>query len=103
MKAILIINPKSGNTKRKMPPILKWTFKKLEKTVISVSEPRITAEEIIRRSKKDCLKENIKLDVEFTKYPKHAIELAKGAENKYDMVIAAGGDGTDKRSHKWYR
>jgi diacylglycerol kinase (ATP) len=94
MKALLIINPKSGKTERRMPPVLKWTFKKLEKTVISVSEPRISAEEIISEVEEVCLKENIKLDVEFTKYPKHAIELAKDAENKYDLVIAAGGDGT---------
>jgi lipid kinase, YegS/Rv2252/BmrU family len=94
MKAILIINPKSGDTKRKMPPILKWTFKKFEKTVISVSEPKITAEEIIKEVRKSCVKENIKLVVKFTKHPKHAMELAKGAKNKYDMVIAAGGDGT---------
>ena len=94
MKAILIINPKSGDTKRKMPPISKWTFKKLEKTVISVSEPKITAEEIIKEVRKSCVKEDIKLDIEFTKHPKHAMELAKGAKNKYDMVIVAGGDGT---------
>jgi len=94
MKAILIINPRSGNTKRKMPPIFKWTFKKFEKAVISVSEPIITAEEIIQEVGKSCAKENIKLDVEFTKHPNHATEMAKGAKNKYDMVIVAGGDGT---------
>src|SRR5665647_719216 len=94
MKAILIINPKSGNTKRKMPPIFKWTFKKFEKTVISVSEPKITAQEIMEEVRKNCVKENIKLDIKFTKHPKHAMEIAEGAKNKYDMVIAAGGDGT---------
>ena len=94
MKAILIINPKSGKTKRKMPPLLKWTFKKLEKRVIEVSVPKTTAEEIIKEVRKSCVKENIKLDIEFTKHPKHAMELAKGAKNKYDMVIVAGGDGT---------
>jgi diacylglycerol kinase (ATP) len=94
MKAILIINPRSGNTKRKMPPLLKWTFKKFEKAVISVSEPIITAEEIIQEVGKSCDKEKIKLDVEFTKHPNHATEMAKDAKNKYDMVIVAGGDGT---------
>jgi diacylglycerol kinase (ATP) len=94
MKAILIINPRSGNTKRKMPPLLKWTFKKFEKAVISVSEPIITAEEIIQEVVKSCDKEKIKLDVEFTKHPNHATEMAKDAKNKYDMVIVAGGDGT---------
>jgi diacylglycerol kinase (ATP) len=77
-----------------MPPIFKWTFKKLEKRVIDVSVPKVTAAEIIKEVRKSCIKENIKLDIEFTKHPKHAIELAKGAKNKYDMVIVAGGDGT---------
>jgi len=94
MQAILIINPKSGQTKRKMPPILKWTFKKLEKRAADVFEPKTTAEEIIEEVKNICIKENIKLNIEFTKHPKHAIELARGAKNKYDMVIVAGGDGT---------
>jgi len=94
MKAILIINPKSGKIKRKMPPILKWTFKKLEKSVIGVSTPKTTAAEIIKEVKKSCVKEKIKLDIEFTKHPMHAMELAKGAKNKYDIVIVAGGDGT---------
>jgi len=94
MKAILIINPKSGNTKRKMPPIFKWTYKKFEKTVISISEPKMTAQEIIEEVRKICVKGNIKLDIKFTKHPKHAMEIAEGAKNKYDMVIAAGGDGT---------
>lgn len=94
MKAILIINPKSGKTKRKMPPILKWTFKKLKKRVIGIPKRKTTARKIINEVKKRCYKEKIKLDIEFTKHPKHAMELAKDAKNKYDMVIAAGGDGT---------
>jgi diacylglycerol kinase (ATP) len=94
MKAILIINPTSGKIKRKMPPIFKWTFKKLEKAVMAVSLPKTTAAEIIKQVRKSCGKENIKLDIEFTKYPKHAMKLAKGAKNKYDIVIVAGGDGT---------
>ena len=60
----------------------KWTLKKLEKNLLDVSVPKITAEEIIKEVKKICIKGNIKLDVEFTKHPKHAIELAKGAKNK---------------------
>ncbi len=94
MKAILIINPISGKTKRKMPPILKWTFKKLKKRVIGISKSKTTAQEIIKEVKKRCDKERIKLDIEFTKHPKHAMELAKDAKNKYDLVIVAGGDGT---------
>ncbi len=94
MKAMLIINPVSGKTKRKMPPILKWTFKKLEKRIEGIAETKTTAKEIIREVKKSCDKEKIKLDIEFTKHPKHAMELAKNARNKYDLVIVAGGDGT---------
>lgn len=94
MKVILIINPTSGKIKRKMPPIFKWTFKKLEKVLMGVSVPKTTAAEIIKEVRKTCVKENIKLDIEYTRYPMHATELAKGAKNKYDMVIVAGGDGT---------
>jgi len=94
MKAILIINPKSGKTKRKLPPILKWTLKKLEKKVEGIPKKKTTADEIIREVRKRCYKEKIKLDIEFTKYPKHAMKLAQDAKDKYDMVIVAGGDGT---------
>ena len=94
MKALLIINPNSGQSKKKMPPILKWTFKKLEKTVTEVAVPVATAEEIIKEVSRNCVKGNIELDIEFTKHPNHAMELAKGAINNYGMVIAAGGDGT---------
>jgi diacylglycerol kinase (ATP) len=94
MKAILIINPKSGNTKIKISPLLKWNLKKLEKTVKEVYSPKPTAAEIIEEVRKSCNKENIKLDIEFTKHPKHAMEIAKDARKKYDMVIVAGGDGT---------
>jgi diacylglycerol kinase (ATP) len=94
MKAKLIINPMSGKTKRKMPPILKWTFKKLAKKLMGIPMPKTTAKEIIREVQKRCDKEKIKLDVEFTKHPKHATELAKHAKNKYDLIIVAGGDGT---------
>ena len=94
MKAILIINPTSGNTKGIMPPIFKWTFKKLEKTVMTVAVPQTSAAEIKKEVRKSCIKENIKLDIKFTKHPKHAMELAEGAKKKYDMVIVAGGDGT---------
>jgi YegS/Rv2252/BmrU family lipid kinase len=94
MKAILIINPMSGKTKRKMPPILKWTFKKLKNRIKGISKHKITAEEIVEEVRIRCHKEKIKLQVEFTKYPKHAIELAKDAKDKYDLIIVAGGDGT---------
>ncbi|MCX6383035.1 MAG: diacylglycerol kinase family lipid kinase [Actinobacteria bacterium] len=66
----------------------------MEKRVIGVFVPKTTAAEIIKEVRKSCVKESIKLDIKFTKHPKHAMELAKGAKNKYDMVIVAGGDGT---------
>lgn len=94
MKAILILNPESGNTKIKISPLLKWTFKRLENTVKEISTPKITAQELIKEVRENCNKENISLDTEFTKYPKHAVELAKAARDKYDMIIVAGGDGT---------
>ena len=94
MKAKLIINPIAGKTKRKMPPILKWTFKRLKKRLGEISNPKTTVQEIIKEVKKRCDKEKIKLDIEFTKHPKHAMKLAQNAKNKYDLVIAAGGDGT---------
>jgi len=94
MKAILIINPKSGQKKRKMPPILKWTLKRVEKRLIGISKFKITAKKIIKEVKKVCDKEKIKLDIEFTKSPNDATKIAEDAKNKYDLVIVAGGDGT---------
>ena len=55
---------------------------------------RETVEEIIEVVTEKCERAKIKLDVEITKYPKHAIEIARGARDKYDLVIVAGGDGT---------
>jgi hypothetical protein len=42
MKAILIINPSSGKMKRKMPPVLRWTLKKLERRLSGLFKPKIT-------------------------------------------------------------
>jgi YegS/Rv2252/BmrU family lipid kinase len=94
MKAILIINRSSGKMKRKMPPILRWTLIKLERRLAGLSKPKITEDDVIEEVKKHCYKAKIVLDIEFTKYPKHATELAKVARDKYDLIIAAGGDGT---------
>ena len=94
MKAILIINPSSGKMKRKMPPILRWTMKKLEKRLAGLNKHKITEEDILEGVKQKCDKEGIKLEIEFTKYPKHATKLAKDANNKFDLIIVAGGDGT---------
>lgn len=94
MKAKLIINPTSGKNKRKMPPILKWTFEKLKKRVGGMYNPKITAEEVVNQVKKVCHQEKIKLDIEFTKKANDAVEMAKNAKDKYNFIIVAGGDGT---------
>src|SRR5664280_367051 len=94
MKAILIINPSSGKMKKEMPPVLRWTLKKLERRLSGLFKPKITEADVIEEVKKKCNKEKIKLDIEFTKYPKHATKLAETAKDIYDLIIAAGGDGT---------
>jgi diacylglycerol kinase (ATP) len=94
MKAVLIINPSSGKMKRKMPPILRWTLEKLGRRLAGLFKPKITEDDVTEEVKKKCDKVKIKLDIEFTKYPKHATKLAKAARDKYDLIIAAGGDGT---------
>jgi YegS/Rv2252/BmrU family lipid kinase len=94
MKAILIINPSSGKMKRKMPPILRWTLEKLGRRLAGLFKPQITEVNVTEEVKKKCKKDRIELDIEFTKYPKHATKLAKAAIDKYDLIIAAGGDGT---------
>ena len=80
--------------KRKMPPILRWTLKKLERRLSGLFKPKITEDDVIEEVKNKCDKAKIKLDIEFTKYPKHATKLAEAAKDKYDLIIAAGGDGT---------
>jgi len=94
MKAILIINPSSGKMKRNMPPILRWTLKKLERRLSGLFKPKITEDDVIEEVKNKCYEAKIKLDITFTKYPKHAIKLAESAKDNYDIIIAAGGDGT---------
>ena len=80
--------------KKKMPPLLKWTFEKLGKRLAGLSKPKITEDDVIEAVKKKCDKEKIKLDIEFTKYPKHATKIAEASRDKYDIIIVAGGDGT---------
>ncbi len=94
MEAILIINPSSGKMKREMPPVLRWTLKKLERRLSGFFKPKITEDDVIAEVKNKCDEAKIKLDIEFTKYPKHATKLAEAAKDKYDLIIAAGGDGT---------
>jgi len=80
--------------KRKMPPLLRWTLKKLGKRLTGLFKPKITEDIITEEVKKKCDETKIKLDIEFTKFPKHATELAKASRDNYDLIIAAGGDGT---------
>ena len=87
MKAILIINRSSGKMKRKMPPILRWTLIKLERRLAGLSKPKITEDDVIEEVKKKCYKAKIELDIEFTKYTKHATKLAKVARDKYDLIV----------------
>lgn len=94
MKARLIVNPTSGKTKRRTPPILKWTSKILGNRIKSMFIHKTTTQEVIEEVKKVCDKNKIKLDIHLTKYSNHAMKLAKDAKNKYDIVIVAGGDGT---------
>jgi len=94
MKAILIINPSSGKMKKEMPPLLRWTLKKLERRLSDLFKPKITEDDVVAEVKNKCGLAKINLDIEFTKYPKHATKLAEAAKDKYDIIIAAGGDGT---------
>lgn len=80
--------------KKKMPPILRWTLKKLGKRLSGLIKPKVTEDDIIEELKIKCDEAKIKLDIEFTKYPKHATKLAQASKDKYDLIIAAGGDGT---------
>ena len=80
--------------KKKMPPLLKWTLEKLGKKLTGLSKPKITEDDVMEAVKKKCDKEKIKLDIEFTKYPKHATKIAQVSRDKYDIIIVAGGDGT---------
>jgi len=80
--------------KRRLPPVLKLTLEKLGTRLAGFSKPKITQEDVIEKVQRKCDKEKIKLDIEFTKYPKHATKIAKAAIDKYDLIIAAGGDGT---------
>src|SRR5659263_298142 len=89
MKAILIINPSSGKMKRKMPPVLRWTLNKLERRLSGLFKPKITEDDVIEEVKKKCDKEKIKLDIEFTKYPKHATKLAEAAKDIYCLLYTS--------------
>lgn len=68
MKILLIYNPFAGN--------------KRAKKILTKVESLFT-------------KHNIDYDLSLTEYPEHAVELVSKADfNKYDGIIAAGGDGT---------
>jgi diacylglycerol kinase (ATP) len=94
LRAKLIINPKSGKIKRKLPPLLKLTFTVIKLRLKGVFTPRENVDDIIKAVTEECERANIQLDIELTKYPKHAIKIAEDAKNTYDLLIVAGGDGT---------
>ena len=54
-------------------------MKKLEKRLAGLNKHKITEDDILEGVKQKCDKEGIKLEIEFTKYPKHATKLAKDA------------------------
>ncbi len=73
-KYLLIYNPHSGDKKR----------------IFSITK-KVTLEDILALFKKN----NVSVDVAQTKHENHAEELTKDAVHQgYDVVIAAGGDGT---------
>jgi diacylglycerol kinase (ATP) len=94
MSAKLIINPKAGKMKRKLPPLLKVTPTLIKTRLKGIFTPRENVEDITKAVTEECERANMRLEIEFTKYPKHAIKIAKDARDKYDLLIVAGGDGT---------
>ncbi|NJD78752.1 MAG: diacylglycerol kinase family lipid kinase [Candidatus Methanoperedens sp.] len=94
MKAKLIINIHSGRMGRSIPSVIKWGFQKLILKFKLIYKPRTTSDEIIEAVTKKCEGTGIKLNVEFTKHSKHAIDIARDAKDNYDLIIVAGGDGT---------
>jgi YegS/Rv2252/BmrU family lipid kinase len=94
MKAKLIMNPKAGKMKSLLPPLLKLTFTKFKTRSKGMFTPPTKVKDIIEAVTEECERANIKLDIEFTKYPKHAIKIAEDSRNEYDLLIVAGGDGT---------
>ena len=50
-----------------------------------------------RKSKKviaELKRRDVKFDVEYTKYPRHGVSIAKEASKSFEIVVALGGDGT---------
>jgi len=88
MRAKLIINTNAGDSRGRMLPISKWMFKP------QLNKHRATANEVVEAVRSECKQCGISLDIAFTEYPKHAIKIADEAKSKYDLIIAAGGDGT---------
>jgi diacylglycerol kinase (ATP) len=89
MRAKLIINANAGNSRGRMLPISEWIFK-----FSQFNRHRATAHEVIEAVKDECRRGKISLDVAFTEYQGHAIKIARGAKDNYDIIIVAGGDGT---------
>jgi len=50
-----------------------------------------------KKSKKviaELKRRDVKFDVEYTKYPRHGVSIAKEASKSFEIVVALGGDGT---------
>ncbi|WP_203635432.1 diacylglycerol/lipid kinase family protein, partial [Thermobrachium celere] len=52
------------------------------------------AVEVIKNIEEICNSMKISYTIELTKYPEHATEIANKNKNKYNKIIAVGGDGT---------
>jgi diacylglycerol kinase (ATP) len=88
-KAKLIVNPVAGAASTRTSP---GTKDGIENT--GTDSRKLVMDDLIGAAREECERAEIKLDVEFTRYPRHATEIARLAKSRYDLVIAAGGDGT---------
>lgn len=86
-KIMVIMNGKAGSGYQ-LPPIARRMLKIRGKGKVSSAE----ALEAIVKAFSAC---SLRPEIVWTQYAGHATELAKqAAEDKYDVVVAAGGDGT---------
>jgi diacylglycerol kinase (ATP) len=87
-RAKLIVNPKAGLSRKPQNSLSRVGSAHL-------AGPQSPAGlELVHTVERQCRKARMTLDVEFTQYPGHAIEIASRARDRFDLVIAAGGDGT---------
>ena len=99
-RAKLIINPMAGLSRRKTATVMETVVEaigavgRVAAVGEVVSSQKGPADEVIELVTAKCKLAKLRVDVEFTKSAMHAMEIAKRARDKYDLVIAAGGDGT---------